>query len=53
MNWYLDVLQKKYAQFEGRAHRTEFWMFFLFNLIAAIAIGIIDGITGIGFLGAI
>ena len=32
MNWYLEVL-RKYFVFEGRSHRTEYWMFFLFNLI--------------------
>ena len=45
MNWYLAVL-KKYAVFTGRASRTEYWMFFLFNLIIAIAIGIIEGLVG-------
>lgn len=33
MNYYFDVL-KKYAQFTGRARRKEYWMFFLFNIIA-------------------
>jgi uncharacterized membrane protein YhaH (DUF805 family) len=32
MNWYLDVL-RKYAQFDGRARRTEFWMFSLINCV--------------------
>ncbi|MDV9190183.1 DUF805 domain-containing protein [Streptomyces sp. SR27] len=41
MNWYLDVL-KKYAVFNGRARRQEFWMFFLFNAIAAIIIMVVD-----------
>ena len=47
MNWYLDVLQKKYAQFEGRAHRTEFWMFFLFYILIAFALAIV-GMIGHG-----
>ena len=47
MNWYLDVL-KKYAVFEGRARRKEFWMFVLFNFLIALAIGIIEGIVGTG-----
>lgn len=33
MNWYFEVL-KKYATFEGRAQRQEYWMFYLFNIIA-------------------
>ena len=33
MDWYLMVWQK-YAQFTGRSRRKEYWMFFLFNMIA-------------------
>ncbi len=40
MNWYLAVL-KNYVGFNGRARRTEFWMFFLFNLIISIVLQII------------
>ncbi len=53
MNWYLEVL-KKYAVFNGRARRKEYWMFFLFNIIITIAIGLLEGITGtLGIIGAI
>ena len=53
MNWYLDVL-KKYAVFDGRARRKEYWMFFLFNIIIAFVLGIIEGIVGgPGVIGAI
>lgn len=59
MNWYLQVL-KKYAVFNGRARRSEYWYFVLFNLIVSIVLGIVDGITGgyspeagIGLLGGI
>ncbi|MEV7281691.1 DUF805 domain-containing protein [Streptomyces sp. NPDC093111] len=45
MNWYLDVL-KKYAVFSGRARRQEFWMFFLFNVIAAIIVMVVDMALG-------
>lgn len=45
MNWYLEVL-KKYADFNGRARRKEYWMFFLFNIIISIALIIVDGILG-------
>ena len=41
MKWYLQVL-KKYAEFSGRARRKEYWMFFFFNVIFAIAAEIID-----------
>lgn len=45
MNWYLEVL-KKYAVFSGRARRKEYWMFFLFNIIIAFGLGIIEGLIG-------
>ncbi|MFA7763731.1 DUF805 domain-containing protein [Streptomyces sp. NPDC048723] len=45
MNHYLDVL-KKYAVFSGRARRQEYWMFFLFNMAAAIVLMILDGVLG-------
>ncbi|MER6250369.1 DUF805 domain-containing protein [Streptomyces sp. NPDC001584] len=45
MNHYLDVL-KKYAVFSGRARRQEYWMFFLFNLAAAVILTILDGVLG-------
>lgn len=45
MNWYLEVL-KKYAVFEGRARRKEYWLFNLFNLLITIALAFIDVLTG-------
>ncbi len=47
MNWYLDVL-KKYFVFQGRARRKEYWMFALFNMLAYIALAIVEGILGMG-----
>ena len=35
--WYIEVL-KKYAVFEGRARREEFWMYSLVNLLVAIVL---------------
>ncbi len=46
MEYYKSVL-KKYAVFEGRARRREFWMFTLFNAIFAIALSIVDMIVGL------
>lgn len=43
MNWYIEVL-KKYAVFEGRARRQEYWMFFLVNLLISIGIGFVLGV---------
>lgn len=45
MEWYLKVL-KNYTGFQGRARRKEYWMFTLFNLIFAFAIGFVEGIFG-------
>ncbi len=45
MSWYLEVL-KKYAVFDGRARRREYWMFFLFNVIIAFVLGFVEGIIG-------
>ncbi|MFT6148370.1 MAG: uncharacterized membrane protein YhaH (DUF805 family) [Saprospiraceae bacterium] len=45
-NYYTDVL-KKYADFNGRARRSEYWYFILFNIIISIILGIIDGVAGL------
>ena len=45
MSWYFEVL-KKYAVFAGRARRKEYWYFCLFNILASILLGVIDGVTG-------
>jgi len=44
MEWYLVVL-KKYAEFNGRARRKEFWMFILINLIISIVFNILASIA--------
>jgi len=42
MNYFLEAF-KKYADFDGRASRKEFWFFVLFNMIICSAIQIIAG----------
>ena len=37
MNYYLEVL-KKYAEFDGRARRSEYWYFVLFSTIISIVL---------------
>jgi len=37
MNWYLAAI-KKYAVFSGRARRSEYWYFVLFNFIGFIVL---------------
>ena len=41
MNWYMEVL-RKYAQFDGRARRKEYWFFILFNFIVYILLIMIN-----------
>ena len=45
MSWYLEVL-KKYAVFDGRARRKEYWMFFLINLVVSVVLIAIDNLIG-------
>jgi uncharacterized membrane protein YhaH (DUF805 family) len=45
MNWYLEVL-RKYAEFNGRASRQEYWFFLLFNLLISAFLATIDFFSG-------
>lgn len=40
----------KYATFKGRAARSEFWFFVLFNFLAQMVLTAIDAILGFGLL---
>lgn len=48
MNWYVEVL-KKYAEFTGRARRTEYWMFVLINFIISVVLMTVDVLLGTPF----
>jgi len=50
MEWMLLPL-RRYAQFSGRSRRKEYWMFFLFCVIARFVLTIIDNILGLDFVG--
>ena len=57
MNWFLMVVKTKYADFKGRAQRTEYWYFMLFYtqayiamIISDVMLGTISQATGIGLL---
>lgn len=50
MYWYLNVL-KKYADFNGRARRKEYWMFMLFHMIFVIVAISLDFILSIAIEG--
>ncbi len=47
MKWYIAVL-KKYLVFNGRASRSEYWYFVLFNIIVSAILTAIDIAIGSG-----
>lgn len=48
MNWYIGVL-KQYVNFNGRARRSEYWFFNLFNIIILIALQVLAAVmAGMG-----
>ena len=49
MEWYLKVVRDNYANFDGRASRKEFWMFYLFNIIFSVVAIALDNILGTDF----
>lgn len=51
MNSYLTVL-RKYADFGGRARRSEYWMFVLFNFIVAVITIVLDNLFNTAVEGA-
>jgi uncharacterized membrane protein YhaH (DUF805 family) len=55
IDWYLKVVRDNYANFEGRARRSEYWYYTLFNLIIGIVLQVIDHFIGFeyGLLGSI
>ena len=50
MEWFLKVM-RQYADFNGRARRKEYWMFYLFSLIFAVTAVILDNVLGIAIEG--
>jgi len=59
VNWYREAL-RKYATFDGRARRKEYWFFTLFNFLGLLVLTIVDMAVGtfneqaeIGLLGGI
>ena len=48
MHWYLMVL-RRYAEFTGRARRTEYWTFIGSNIVAAIILAALDHGLGLTY----
>jgi uncharacterized membrane protein YhaH (DUF805 family) len=46
MKWYFQVL-KKYAKFEGRARRAEYWWFVFLNVVIECAAAFVAAVLGI------
>ncbi len=47
MEYFTDAF-KKYAEFSGRATRTQYWMFILIYMIVYVVLAVIDGFV-LGF----
>ena len=52
MEYFVDAF-KKYADFSGRATRTQYWMFILIFMIIYIALAMLDAFLGTFVLAAI
>lgn len=52
MDYFIGAL-KKYADFNGRASRKEYWMFYLIYMLFILASAVIDAVTGIGIFSII
>lgn len=48
MNWYLKAIKDNYANFQGRARRQEFWMFYLFHIIFIFVFAFLGGMMSAG-----
>lgn len=46
MNWFLMAVKQKYADFSGRARRSEYWYFILVYMLILIALSIVDVVMG-------
>ena len=45
----IEYCFKHYADFAGRAQRTEFWLFFLFCFLVSMALGFVSAMISIVF----
>ena len=50
MNWFLKVVKDNYANFNGRARRKEYWMYYLFYVILCTVANVIDRVIGMQVL---
>jgi uncharacterized membrane protein YhaH (DUF805 family) len=53
MEWYINPITKHYFDFQGCASRKEYWMFFLFNVIASFLVGLVTGLMHLAPIGTL
>lgn len=46
MEYFMDAIQNNYKNFDGRATRKQFWMYFLFYILIYVACFLIDAMLG-------
>lgn len=44
--YFIEVFTKNFANFNGRARRKEYWMFFLFNFLIAYGLQVVAMVLG-------
>ena len=49
INWYKKVVFENYANFSGRARRSEYWYYTLMTVIISFILSIIDDLLGLKF----
>ena len=47
IEWYKKVVFENYANFSGRARRSEYWYFVLANIIIGIILSVLDNVLGL------
>ncbi len=48
--WFLNPTKQQYFDFDGRATRQQYWMYFLWVVILSIVVSILSGVLGFGDL---
>lgn len=49
IEWYKKVVFQNYANFKGRARRSEYWYFALGSTVISIVLAVLDNATGLTF----
>ncbi len=45
-HYFVDTIKNRYAQFDGRASRSEYWYFTLYYVLILLAVGAVSGLLG-------